>query len=1099
MSRLNEYNPIFGVVFEEPPKPKWLQDLEEEEAAEKGKGGGAAPPKAPQGSLPGFPPGTVMRGENAGIGPNNLWYYRQPDGSVKEGFAASAEDRRAAGTGGGTTTSGTKPGGTTTNYQQQNIANERAAQLATGKYLEAPPPGYTMILNGAKAVGPGGAYAWDNTSNLWYPTFVTKEDRQMALSTPQQGTASGVNPTPQTPALSPVGSAVPGGANLQGFGGTLTPEQTPQFASFQGSVNPGYGVPTEGRQFAYTGSGLNNLTVNRQGSGANGPVVLGSPLVAPRSLGYGPAVSTNMRTFGSGGPATTPASRQFASVPVSVPGGYMAGSSGYSIQGAAGPAFQAFDLPINATAPSAAGPGGVGLITQSGPQNASIRNADGGTTGWSTGGMVYNDPFAVYGRQGSTDAATRTVQSAQIMDARNELLAAGYGPQAVIAAMTAPKEDEETTGIDPDGGGFRGYAKGGRVATGPLGGGVDQVTNEPIFGIGALTNKKHFVVGEGDANRDGRFDPEVLTITPMREYAEGGKVATSGYAPNGISEGVMPLTKPTTTGLLANQQQYLDDKPTTTGQTVNQQYLDPLTALPALPPLPTSTTTPVIDTGPEQNAALRTARIQQQQQQQDILRGRAGLGGSTAIRTNADLKGLAPGYYALPADYSQQVADLQTKLAGLGPIPTDPNSLLTYQNQLKTLLDPMNTAQTIQNDLLGLGTLGDPAQLQANAQRLKQLMEPLKQAQDINTRIMGYGQVGDPTQLQQDINDFKVKSGPLVQIQDLNQKLTQLGPAYDPGSIQAQADYVTSIKSQMNQYANADPFTNPTDWQMYSQFAASLDIALNHLNKMQSHNNQVQDTQNGIAYLLQASGLDQSTLPAALANYATQLDAKEQQYKAAIDVAGLRAQLAQYAPPGTDIDAMLGQYAAQLTDNDLQLSNVDRGAALKAQLANYVPDGTDISGRIGQITGLMDQSKSMYDNYGQAQQLQTQIQSYRNNTNIEGIDQGVAPAPVVAQAVVSTPALKTISQTDPQSANALARIDYAMSEGGQWTPATSQLLVNLTNSLSSSGAKDSVQAMLQGLISKMPQSRGVPPALAAAALSGSPAQVGAAAKFGAAA
>ena len=1179
MASWNEYNEISGVVFETELEKWWRENM--------GGGGSTKPTTSSGSSSTSTKPATTYA--QSALQDKKETYTGQPGIKTREELAAMLGAREL---------------------------NANTIMLGDGSV-------YNLKSDGTGLYGAGYPSAAYRTAYVSAPPLGGVAQQQQ-----QPGTLPGA------PAST---SPYAGLAGIQGSGGALSPTQTPQFASLQGSVQPGAGMPTAGRQYTFTGDDLNSLTVNRQGSGGGGPVVLGSPAVAPRNVGYGPGASANLQTFGSGGPSTTAASKQFASVPVSVPRGYMAGSSGYSIDGAGGPAFRAFDLPINSTAPSATGPGGVGVITQQGPTTASIRNADGGTTGWLTSGMAYNDPFAVYGRQGSSDAATRTVQSAQLMDARNELMALGYGPQAIIAALTATN-DSGTTGVDPSGGGYRsyggstsvapptgaappvgaaapgygalggaianmgnvvanaasnpgsgmpgvsalaaalaaakdeeenggissdripGYAKGGRVATGPLGGKPDQVTNGPVVGVrlDALQQgviDPEFIAGEG-VDRRGRFKPEMIDIKPVPGYAEGGEVSTEDDERGGIMGGIAgaPLLAGSERDLQIAQMQGMQIGPRDSWASYPTNFnpamvLDPsqiddrrglspmwlgmedvalrslgtmrgelmasrmpqyaeggtvstapttaaVTALPPLPTLPTATTTPVIDTGPEQNSALMTAKIQQQQQGQQMLRARAGLGGATAIRTNAKLEGLAPGYYTLPADYSQQIGDLQTTLAGLGPIPTDPTALTTYQSQLQQMLTPMQDALGIQNQLQGLGELGDPAQLQSLVSQVQQKLSPLKTAQTIQQKITGFGQVGDPGAIQEQINQLKQNAGPLVRINDLQQKLTELGEIDD--SVYAMQSGLAALKETYQQYANADPYLNPFEFNAGVQIQAQIADTVNKIQQIEARNNQIWDARMGLQNLMAASGYTAEQLGPALAAYQTQLDAQQQAYKNALDVAALRQELLQYAPEGTNIDALVGQYAAELQGYEQQISNAAKGAQLRTQLGNYVPEGTDINARIGEITSASDQAKGMYDAYGKAQDIYKQISSYRNSTNIEGVEQGEAPAPVITQAVVSTPALKAISQADPQSANALARMDYALSSG-QWTPATSQLLVNLTNSLNGSGAKDSVQAMLQGLVSKMASSGSVPPAIASAAATGNPAQLAAAAKFGAAA
>ncbi len=1034
----------------------------------------------------------------------------------------------------GGSTTGTKPtAGTPPTYAQSSLQDKKdtlAGQPGIFQREQLAAQGGRQINANQIQLPDGSKYSLRSDGTGLYQAagaaLGTKQDVAIWNAAAPLGGAT--TPTP-TPGVTPGLSSPLGARDFTSLPSTAGP----QIQGWDAFIHPG-GLSSEGRQtLGGVSTGLNSMVAGRQGSA--------TPLF-PVSPGFrqGPGQLGNNINFVTTQPGSNSLQPQnlFGETSVSVPGTYVSG------QGNVGASNRGYSVPFNI------GPNGAGLMNIGG-NNVQIQSADRGTGyGYVLNAMPHSNVGALTGRDLSDDPARQAAQilmlnSAIAQGRMGDLMAvnpnqfggnpagtgngpwsgnggmgqnqfwAGYsqGPTAFtapppavpinygpigggVANMGGSVINAVSNAVSPPNGGMigntiantitgagrdvvagsgvqteeeaaalRGYSKGGRVATGPLGGKPDQVTNEPIIAIGMMTGKPHFIAGEDNADADSRPNPEMISIKPMPGYATG----TTG----GISTAA------------------------------------PVTALPAPPPLPTATTTPVIDSGPEVQSALNTARIQQQQQTQNQIRARAGLGGATAIRTNAKLEGLPPGYYTTPPDYSEQVGGLQTQLAGLGPISSDPNSLLTYQNTLKQMSDPLKEAQGIETELLGLGTLGDPSQLQQEISRVNTLSDPLKTAQAIQNKILGFGQTGDPATLLEQINTIKLQAGPLATIQEADQKLAELGQPYGLDAIQSQSGVIEGYEQQIKDgYAQMALIgANPT---LYGQGAATqlggiiqnaeqnLANERNRLSQMFSRNNAIEQTSAQLNNLLINSGLTREQIAPQLAQFNAALDAAEQGYKNALDVAGLRAQLTQYAPPGTNIDAILGQYQAEIAGYQQQIANAGRGTELQARLANYVPAGTSVAGRLGELTGLSDQARSMYENTIKAGDIQRQIASYRNSTEIEGITQDEAPAPVIAQAVVSTPALKAISQSDPASANAIAKLDYALSNGA-WTPASSQALVNLTNSLSGSKAKDSIQAMLQSLIARMGQSGGVPPAVAAAAQTGDASKIGAAAKFGMAA
>lgn len=480
-----------------------------------------------------------------------------------------------------------------------NYVDQRRNELLTQGAMPDLPQGAIQI-SPTRAITGQTTFNLYSDYGLWVPTGFAPNnaDRSAAMNSVQERNRStGQNPYANL-------------APFAGTGGTLTPEQTPQLPTFAGATQPGFGVPQQGRGYMFSGESLNQLGVNPRGT-TNGPVVQEPPGRAPASMGFGPGVSTNIHTFSQRPGGTTPAQRQFPSVQVSVPGDYQPGPSGFSLAENGG-AFRAFDIPINA------GPTGTGLIQMSGPTNMQI-----GNTGYLTSGGPAVDPFAVYGRQGSPDAAVRAVQLAQLADERNALFARGYSPQNVIDLLSAvqtgpsmPNVREYFTGssgplgpaisaagtvmnaagaggglagagsslinaanqaaafaaaaraggaapagaappglsaeeyaawLEEQGGGGESFGSrlfggGGSVATRPLGGRPDLITNEPIVGIGVHTGKRHFLMGEDNADRDRRPDPEavyfrgqntmdIVPLSPPR-FAEGGTVTTD---PNAVS------------------------------------------------------------------------------------------------------------------------------------------------------------------------------------------------------------------------------------------------------------------------------------------------------------------------------------------------------------------------------------------------------------------------------------------------------------------------------------------------------------------------------------------------------------------------------------
>lgn len=966
----------------------------------------------------------------------------QKDGSIQT--ASTSVGPRAGGSGGSSYTP-----------SDPNRFNDAKAQRQLAGGATPDLPAGSRQVDATRAISPSGAtvLTLDPETRLWvnagFPP--NAQDRAAGIA----GARGGIMPGAAAAApgvLLPQGTSVPPGqpgaeraslafnapdpagrqyAGLSGFqgpGGALTPAQSPQLPSFAAATQPGYGVPVAGRGSMNSGNDLNMLIAQGRWAQQSGPVV------QPNASRPNNAYEIVFRNQGFYDPSrgTVAADRAIPGVNFSVPLGYQRGSSGYTLPNGA---FAPYDIPINVTAPGmgangVANPGGAGLIQMAGPNNAWVRNADGGSTGWVTRGSGSNDIGLTYGRSLSNDSATRAVQTAQLMDARDQLTALGYSPQAALAAMTAASPSSWQADDEEDGGGGpRPYAKGGSVASRPLGNAATdgQVVSEPVIGYGTITGKAHFILGEDNADADSLPNPERIKITPIRGYATGGTVTTG------------------------------------------------------LPPPPKVDTIPVIDSGPEVGSALTSAKIAQQQQGQQMLRARAGLGGTIGIRTNAKMEGLAPGYYTTPADYSEQVGGLQTKLAGLGPVSSNPQELLAYKNMLSQMQSPLQEAQGIETKLLGLGNVGDAATIQSQINQYQQQLEPLQTAQGIYQKLTGLGQVQDMNALNTTISGLNQQLGPLKTIIDAQESLTGLG-GYKPTDMQGD---IQTYQGYIDDYEKTGVWHPGVD-----QAVQNLPVWRAQLSSNIAHNQRIDQTRETLNNLLAASGLTLAQVNAQTGGIMTQLDAAKGGLQSALQAQQLQSQLAQYVPQGTDVGALVGSLSSQIDAARQAYDAAQQAAGYRTQLANYVPPGTNVSQRLGEIGGAMDTASRQYDNSLSALDYQRQIQSYRNNTEIQGFDENAAPPTVIQQAVVTTPALKAIAQSDPESATSLARIDYALSNNA-WTPATSNLLV----ALSSIKGNDSVQSMLQSLIARIRDSRAVPAALGQAAQSGNVAAMAAAAKF----
>ncbi len=579
MSRLNEYNPEFGVVFDE------IDDAINAALGNAGAppGGGGAP-KPPAGGLPNFPEGTKFPAgaTNRGIAPNGLWYEKQSDGSVKEGYPASQADRAAVGAGpvsSYTPRTGTT-GGANTNYAEKSLQDK----IATLTGLPGVATKEGLLSQGARALGGnylvlpnGDKYSLRNDGTGLYGAFgrVSATEARQLASQQMAANVSG-NRTPEASNLTPEARPYAGLGGLNGLGGTLEARNGPVIAGLDNFRQPGIGIPSEGRQnISGVERGLNTMTAGRQGSLTQFPVAPGFR----REGDVGNSIN-----FASGNTATGTLEPQmtFAPTSVNVPGTYVYG------QGNTGAANAAYSVPFNI------GTGGAGLMNIGGT-NVQLNSADRGTGyGYALNAMPASSVFAATGRNPSEDPAS---QAAQTLMLNSALAQFGGGPGA-LAMINAANGNQFSgyhagtgngffsgnggsgqgtywAGYNPDdllggggtttgGAGFgpdgpQYYAGGGRVAVLPLGspatryaaGGMmlngpmmggpkSMVTNGPKYLIDAKTGRVEAVMGEDNADRGTAPNREMLRfsgpnnsmlkITPLEppRFATGGDIVTSG-------------------------------------------------------------------------------------------------------------------------------------------------------------------------------------------------------------------------------------------------------------------------------------------------------------------------------------------------------------------------------------------------------------------------------------------------------------------------------------------------------------------------------------------------------------------------------------------
>lgn len=573
MSRLSEYDPRSGVVFDE------IDDAINAALGGTTGGGGAPPPKPPAQEQPPPPAGFVnVPGTNRIVNtvgtisqswnPNTGQWDRSP-------YPPSADDKRAAGAG----YTYTSTGGSSTNYAAQNAANKAQTQAAQGGTKDLP-PGYIQIAD-TRAVSRNGltVATRDPTTGMWInagfpPNQADKVAvARMVLAERQAGggtttTTTGTAQPSVTDILlgreqrSSVSPGVPGAAGLPG---TVQPNQAPALPTLAGpAVVPGLGVPSEGRRLMSTGPELNTLVSGRNER----------PYAYP--TGLRPEGGGNINNYMMTAHSTAPAYAQFPTTTFSVPDTYQRGASGFTLPDNGG-AFQAFSIPVAVTNPTTTSPGGAAMLTLQGPQNVTI-----GNTGFVMSPFAANSIGAAYNRDLSNDAATRAVETAMLLDAQ-----AKYGPAGAMALLREadpgiytgqpglygnfqlPGGGARTEGgyiFGGSGGDYsvadRGYEAGGRMMMrgprmpGPLGRGIDQVIPEPSMIVGMMTGHPYATMSEKGMEPIRDMGNGMMRISPAsRHYADGGTIKwinqygeTTELGP-GVSPGSgwSQLNPPTTT------------------------------------------------------------------------------------------------------------------------------------------------------------------------------------------------------------------------------------------------------------------------------------------------------------------------------------------------------------------------------------------------------------------------------------------------------------------------------------------------------------------------------------------------------------------------
>lgn len=412
MSRLQEYNPEFGVVFDE-----WDDILNATLGGSGAGGGGTAPPKPGPAPNNERPAGTEVSPGRI-VSPNLLttYLYNPTTGWAASPYPPGADDKKAAAGASGTA----RPGGgststyTRTPYGPNSLEAIQASTIARRGSEESRinPRTGEVFTRGGDGTWRGGFFA--NARDV---------QADLAAWRAGGGTLPGTAPTPgATPTPHPQGALTPEArafAGLAGTLGTLDARGGPLVPGFGNFTQPGIGIPSEGRQTMYTGNGLNTLYTGGQGSAQQIPI-------APGFRGAGAFGNQIHFAAGASGGGRVEPQMAFPSVAVSVPGSYVRD------QGNVGDGNRAYSVPFNI------GAGGAGLMNIGG-SNVQLNSADKGVGfGYTLGAMPSSSFFSATGRQADNDPAIQAAQTLQLIAAINQM---GGGPGA-ISALTAANPNQ---------------------------------------------------------------------------------------------------------------------------------------------------------------------------------------------------------------------------------------------------------------------------------------------------------------------------------------------------------------------------------------------------------------------------------------------------------------------------------------------------------------------------------------------------------------------------------------------------------------------------------------------------------------------------------
>ena len=469
------------------------------------------------------------------ISPNGLttYMYNSRSGEWEPSpYPPSAADKAAAGIGGSSTTSSTPRVDYTAQKSQQQVAAGGSPNLPAGAYQIAP----------TRAVDASGLTIWtkDPTTGNWtnagFPPNTA--DKQAAMRVAAETRSAGGAST----SVSPRASESLRGPSLPGMPDTTTRT-----------------LP----------SSVNNVAIQNPNTGFSGFINRSPGNTAPRSLGYGPAVSTNTITFNQNERGFTQAANPIAGS-YTFPS-WMDPLTGRTDAGFAAPAtigvttgalpttFQEMVAGTNTTPIQLAGPN----VTYSAPDKS-----------WGTGfvldalphsniALAQGRDFSGLSPQGQAAAtfmllddqmnnemsgAYRTADGAYIFGGGGE-------SEGGIGWSNFAKGGRVMAGMHmmPDGSMMRGpmmMAGGGRAVSSPLGGRAStsgpklMVTPEQMYLVGK-SGKVYATMGEDNADPDRRPDRELLMlhgprnatmdIVPLEPFAQGGRVQADQMSPAEIA------------------------------------------------------------------------------------------------------------------------------------------------------------------------------------------------------------------------------------------------------------------------------------------------------------------------------------------------------------------------------------------------------------------------------------------------------------------------------------------------------------------------------------------------------------------------------------